>query len=201
MYHKLYIFLNLFVLFSSCQYNIPDKENNLFTTIYIQPFTGLSNDEVIYVRNELARVYPHVIIKGTISLPRSAYYYKRNRYRADSLIRFLDKITNAGQISIGLTDKDISTTKNGIADWGVIGLGYCPGKACVASTFRLSKAEREIQLFKVAIHELGHTEGLPHCPVKNCFMRDAEGRNPTNEENEFCPKCKQLLVKKGWKFN
>lgn len=55
-----------------------------------------------------------------------------------------------------------------------------------------------MQLFKVAIHELGHTEGLPHCPVKSCFMRDSEGRNPTNEEKEFYPKCKKQLIDKGW---
>ena len=129
-----------------------------------------------------------------------AYYPKRNRYRADSLINFLSKHTPDGHITIGLTTKDISTTKGAIADWGVMGLGFCPGKACIVSTFRLSKDQKLMQLFKVAIHELGHTQGLPHCSVKTCFMRDAEGRNPTNEEKEFCPTCKAFLISKGWQF-
>jgi archaemetzincin len=82
-----------------------------------------------------------------------------------------------------------------------MGLGKCPGKACVASSYRLSNNERLSQLFKVSIHELGHTQGLPHCEVKVCFMRDAEGRNPTNEEKGFCPRCKTFLKAKGWNFN
>ena len=140
-------------------------------------------------------------LKKPILLPSLAFYPKRNRYRADSLIHFLDRMTLDGQITIGLTSKDISTTKGDIPDWGVMGLGFCPGKACVVSAFRLSKGQMHEQLFKVALHELGHTEGLPHCPVRTCFMRDAEGRNPINEEKEFCPKCKAMLILKGWQFN
>ncbi|MFL5753076.1 MAG: matrixin family metalloprotease [Bacteroidia bacterium] len=103
-------------------------------------------------------------------------------------------------MTIGITSKDISTTKDQYKDWGVMGLGFCPGNSCIASTFRLGKKEIPIQLFKVAIHELGHTQGLNHCEVKTCFMRDAEGGNPTNEEKEFCPKCKLILINAGWKF-
>jgi archaemetzincin len=116
------------------------------------------------------------------------------------LIDFLGKHTPNGHVSIGITHKDISATKDEYADWGVMGLGFCPGNACVVSTFRLSKAEKQEQLFKVAIHELGHTQGLPHCEEKTCFMRDAEGGNPTGEEKEFCPHCKDYLLKKGWIF-
>ena len=79
-----------------------------------------------------------------------------------------------------------------------MGLGLCPGNACIASSFRLSKTENMRQLFVISIHELGHTQGLSHCLLKTCFMRDAEGKNPTNEETEFCPKCKNYLVKRGW---
>jgi archaemetzincin len=80
---------------------------------------------------------------------------------------------------------------------GYYGIGFCSGKACITSTFGLSKNENKRQLFKVAIHEMGHTSGLPHCEMKYCFMRDAGG-NPTNEEKEFCTKCKSFLVNKGW---
>lgn len=71
-----------------------------------------------------------------------------------------------------------------------MGLGYCPGKACVASSFRLSPQKRQQQFFKVAIHELGHTQGLAHCAIKTCLMRDAEGGNHLDEETDFCQKCK-----------
>lgn len=48
--------------------------------------------------------------------------------------------------------------------------------------------------------ELGHTQGLNHCPEKTCLMRDAEGKDHLNELKDFCPKCKSVLVKVGWQF-
>ena len=158
-------------------------------------------EEQNYVATELRKVYNHIQLLDPIELPKSAFYSDRNRYRADSLIQYLSKNTPNRHVTIGLTAKDISTTKNGIPDWGIMGLGFCPGVACIASSFRLSKNEKLMQLFKVSIHELGHTQGLPHCSVKYCFMRDAEGRNPTNEEKGFCQTCKSFLIQKGWNFN
>jgi archaemetzincin len=192
------VFLIVLLLFSCKSKNgaKPIGKNNLI--IYLQPFDGLSSAQTNYVFNELKKVYAFIEIKKSIPIPSSAYYPARNRYRADSIINILSRQTASGHKIIGLTNKDISTTNNDIEDWGVMGLGFCPGKACVASTFRVSKKETSKQLFKVAIHELGHTFGLPHCPVKYCFMRDAEGGNPTNEEKEFCAKCKSFLTSKGW---
>lgn len=99
------------------------------------------------------------------------------------------------EVYIGITMQDISTTKGNNPDYGVMGLGFQPGKACIASNFRLRDKKN---FFKVALHELGHTTGLPHCPEKTCFMRDAEGGDPTGEESGFCTKCKNYLIKKGW---
>lgn len=177
------------------------KESASVIIIDIQPLGDIPKKTVDYVCEELKKIYPNIEVKKAIPLPKIAYYEGRKRYRADSLIHFLHRQTKSGHVSIGLTQKDISTTKNEIKDYGIMGLGYCPGNACVASTFRLSKKDVLVQLFKTSIHELGHTQGLPHCPVKTCFMRDAEGKNCTGEEKEFCPKCKAHLVSKGWDLN
>ena len=168
--------------------------------ICIQPFNGIPSDLVDHVFSELKKIYPNIELENSIALPGSAWYAPRKRYRADSLINYLGRNTKEGRITLGLTAKDISTTKDKYPDWGVMGLGFCPGNACVVSTFRLKKDDLSDQLFKVSIHELGHTQGLDHCPVKTCFMRDAEGGNPTNEEKEFCTKCRSWLEAKGWKF-
>lgn len=185
-----------FTHISSCRSKLPADKH---LTIIVQPFEDIQDEEVNYVFTELKKVYPYIILKNKITLPPSAFYPPRNRYRADSLIAFLDRNTKGDTVIIGLTGSDISTTKNGQKDWGVMGLGFQPGKACVASDYRLDKRKRFEQLFKVAIHELGHTQGLAHCSEKFCFMRDAEGHNPTDEETSFCAKCKAVLAKKGWK--
>lgn len=169
-------------------------------TITIQPFNDLPSRYIVHVYKELKKIYPNIIVLKAIDLPKTAYYKPRNRYRADSLINYLRRKTAPGHVTIGLTSKDISTTKDKIKDYGVMGLGYQPGKSCVVSCFRLSKKNTLEQFFKVSIHELGHTQGLPHCPVKSCFMRDAEGENHNDEEKEFCIKCKTHLESRGWSF-
>jgi archaemetzincin len=138
------------------------------------------------------------ILKSAIPLPAKAYYQPRGRYRADSLISYLDNFGSADTVIIGLTNNDISTRNVNITDWGVMGLGFQPGNACVVSTYRLNKTKLAAQLRKLALHELGHTEGLAHCPVKCCFMRDAKGGNHLDEETAFCASCAKFLKSKGW---
>jgi archaemetzincin len=167
-------------------------------TILLQPFTGFPNAELIYISEQIKKIYPKVIIKNPIDLPQNAFNQVRKRYRADSIISYLSKQTKYGFLTIGLTTKDISTTKGKNLDWGIMGLGLCPGKSCIVSSFRIKGKNRLEKVFKVAIHELGHTQGLKHCPISTCLMRDAEGKDKLNEEKEFCPKCKKVLIKAGW---
>ncbi len=173
-------------------------------SIIIQPFDGMPASTVTKVAQKLKEIYSgDVIINNSIALPQKALNQSRKRYRADSLIRFLDDFVKDGQLIIGLTNKDISTTKREYPDWGVFGLGFCPGESCIASTFRLKGKKRDEKLFKVAIHELGHTQGLAqtktkHCPDKVCLMRDAEGKDHLDELRYFCLKCKPILINAGW---
>lgn len=162
--------------------------------INIQPFTDIPAEHVLLVQKELLKISPVVHINKAIEPPKSAYYSPRNRYRAESLIHYLRGITPKGYVTIGMTTKDISTTKGKIQDYGIMGLGYQPGASCVVSTFRLNKKNLTSQFLKLCLHELGHTQGLPHCKVKTCFMRDAEGKNYADEEKEFCPDCKSHLA-------
>jgi archaemetzincin len=211
----------LVAIFSSCQPNNSEKEKLNESSspkvssskeretkikmsnpniVIIQPFDGISENQVMYIYNELKKVIPKVILNKSIPLPIRAYYKPRNRYRADTLNLYLKERTKNGYVTIGLTNKDISTDNGNIVDWGVMGLAYMPGKACTVSPYRLSKKNINDQYFKVAIHELGHTQGLPHCADIFCLMTDAKGKNNTDKEEGFCEKCKSFLVKKGWKL-
>lgn len=152
------------------------------------------------ISENIRKIYPKIKILEPIGFPKNAFYQPRNRYRADSIIKYLRAQTPKNAVTLALTNKDISVTKGKVADFGVMGLGYRPGNACVASTFRLSAENKSEQFYKVAIHELGHTQGLKHCLDKTCFMRDAEGKNPTDEEKDFCQNCKKVLRQKHWKI-
>lgn len=169
--------------------------------IVLQPFGDFPKAEAQIVFDKIRKVNPNVVLRSTVPFPEKSYYKPRNRYRADILIAELSKKAGRDTVIVGLSHRDISTTKGKIYDWGVMGLGYKPGNSCVVSTFRLAKKNKSEQFYKVVLHELGHTQGLPHCPVKTCLMRDAEGGNPLNDEKDFCPSCRTKLKEKRWKLN
>jgi archaemetzincin len=186
------------ILLCSCDNKKTKVENNFI--IKIQPFRGTDPSEVKEVADLITKYYPHVTVATTLDLPEFAFYRPRARYKADSLLKFLSALAKKNEILLGVTKTDISTQKGVISDWGVMGLGKCPGNSCVASSFRLNMASGKNQLFKVCIHELGHTMGLPHCPNLECYMRDANEGNPLDEENGFCSKCKRYLQERNWKL-
>jgi archaemetzincin len=194
-----------FIIFISLIFSCEKSKDNAVKngeeiTILIQPFEDIKPKQLSEISENIRKVYPNIKVLKPIKFPENSYYQPRNRYRADSIIQFLKFRTPKNSVTIGLTNKDISATKGKIADFGIMGLGYRPGSACVASSFRLNSKNRNEQFYKIAIHELGHTQGLKHCPEKTCFMRDAEGENHTDEETDFCKNCKKVLQQKHWKI-
>jgi len=171
-------------------------------TIAIQPFTGFDSSLTAAARSAIVKAFDSasVTVLPAQPLPRSAWYAPRSRYRADSLLRWLDSVAGTSYTRIiGLTHKDISATKDTIPDWGLFGLGALAGKACVVSTFRLRRnATAEVlrrRFVDVVVHELGHTFGLDHCPVVGCIMEDARGTIKTVDRSTgtFCESCRKLL--------
>ena len=139
-------------------------------------------------------------IKGIATLPKAAFYKPRNRYRATVLLESINSYNGYDKI-IGITSKDISTSKNNIYDWGIMGLANSPGRSCIISTYRIKTPNKVLfndRFIKVALHELGHTMGLPHCTFSNtCFMEAAEGtiKSVDRETKNLCSNCKKLISK------
>lgn len=202
------LFILLVIPLCSCQFErkeklLPDGKIEIDTmTIVIQPFDDFPPSLTDSLCKQLKAINPKIILRDPIPLPDKAYYKPRNRYRADSLNSYLWQMATTKSVVIGLTTKDISVRKGNMEDWGVMGLAYMPGHSCVVSTYRLSKKNLHEQLYKVAIHELGHTQGVAHCEYdKSCYMRDAGGGNPLDEETHFCSYCKSHLEGKGWNLS
>jgi archaemetzincin len=203
--HKYFIFL-LFLLVS-CQHTI-DKN----TLVGIQPYEGFPKDKTDTIAKILATFYDlQTVVLEEIAHPKEAFTaLKSPRYRADSLIK-IQKQTKATSFDyiLGLTSQDISVTKKGsdgkvkapaskYADWGIMGLAYCPGNSCIVSTFRIKHPDKEkhfSRLKKVAVHEFGHNLGLPHCPDKACVMTDAVESVATidNAQLALCKGCASKL--------
>lgn len=180
--------------------------------IAIQPLGKVELHLVEQAQKAINSVYfVKTVVLPPLQLPAEAFVkIKSPRYRADKLIAWIrQNRPDSVDYVIGITASDISTTKTDALgrtleprsryeDFGIFGLGYQPGPACVVSTFRLkSDAQKFVSRFsKVVVHELGHNLGLPHCPNKGCFMADAVETitSVDKEEMRLCAACQQQLA-------
>jgi len=169
------------------------SENSL---IIIQPIGKVNSELVKEVSSHLRKIFPYIKVNSRIEIPTNCYYKPRKRYRADSIIKWLN-VGKQNEKILAVTQYDISTTKGEFKDYGVMGLGYRPGKSCVISSFRLKEKKK---LYLVALHELGHNFGLPHCAVEKCIMTDAKSKDNTSQSKYFCNKCRTYLIKNDWKL-
>ena len=168
--------------------------------VILQPLHKFSQKTLLFLKDSIEKFYPvKIIIAATKEFPSNCYYKPRNRYRADSTIKWLKQIKpDSIRAIVGITDEDISTSNGLLKDFGVMGLGYQPGRACVVSTVRLRKSattskQLNERIFKVVVHEMGHNFGLPHCPDQTCIMVDAEGKMKLDKEKGLCSNCKKKL--------
>ncbi len=179
---------------------------NIFSSdkiqIAIQPYDDFDKKFIEEIKTGIENLYnAEVTVLKKEDIPKESYYKKRNRYRAEIILKNLDKnVDKKYKKIVGFTKKDISTTKDDIEDWGIFGLGTIDGRSCVVSIFRLGEKKVTKQKFKervikVVNHELGHTFGLYHCENTTCLMEDAKGTIKTvdNETGYFCDDCKTKL--------
>jgi archaemetzincin len=177
--------------------------------VYIQPLGAQLPDETIgFVRGSLLAFYDFRIeVLDRVPLPDWALNRARSRYRAEKLLTLLEqRLPEDGFRILGLTSSDISTTKGKYPDWGILGLATIDGRMCVISSFRTKRRVRSreharIRLGKTAVHEIGHTLGLKHCPNRGCLLEDARGTVlTTDREYDLCSDCRQRLAQLGFRL-
>lgn len=172
--------------------------------VLVVPLGEVTALEVSVVESALAAFYSVTVRTGErMALPRRAYYAKRGRYRAEKLLEALQQSGKGGGQEpfrvLGLANVDISTTKGNVEDWGILGLATIDGRVGVLSSFRCrrgAKGRPQIahRLGKTAVHEVGHTFGLEHCPNVGCVMEDGKGSVfTTDREYDLCSTCRERL--------
>jgi len=181
------------------------RAENAPTLLLVPLGNSLLDADIEFVKTCLLAFYDfNIELYPRTKLPPTAYYPPRQRYRAEKLLSYLDRLANPSYNRVvGLTGVDISTTKGDVFDWGVLGLATIDGRVGVLSSHRCERGtknhrELAIRFGKVAVHEVGHTLGLPHCPTLRCLMEDAKGSvMTTDREYDLCPACRNRLTQSG----
>lgn len=182
----------------------PAEQPQFRAKVILVPLRSFPVDLTDVVEQALvAELDVEVELHEVVELPDETYYAPRKRYRAEKLLDFLEQYATEPDVKVlGLTEVDISTSSDPYPDWGIFGLGRSPGTTAVISSHRLERRPKnrehvQFRVSTVAVHELGHTFGLPHCDEKTveCVMLDAEGgiENTDSSSGTFGPSCRQLL--------
>jgi archaemetzincin len=186
---------------------------SLTNGIAIQPIAFDDTQRLAFVQHAIGEFYHcSVYILPPEKMPGSfVNLTKGERYSADSILRWLSHRKNDSiSIVLGLTSKDIyiaDKDEHGkikeplskYAVWGILGLGYQPGNACVVSDARFRNTDiskYDHRLRDIVIHEVGHNIGLRHCKGIHCIMNDANEHISTIDsgENDLCESCRNKLV-------
>jgi archaemetzincin len=132
--------------------------------------------------------------------PAFAFNSYRNQFNSTSIIAALLERYPAHQGKIiGITTVDLFVP---VLTY-VFGEAQLDGKVAVLSSFRLREElfgldpNPELEhnrLVKEAVHELGHTFGLIHCPIPECVMHASSSAEEVDVKGKnFCDECEQTL--------
>jgi archaemetzincin len=141
-------------------------------------------------------------IGDRIATPAHAYNRMRRQYHSTIILKELEssKPNNSTRI-LGIVDEDLF----------VPSLNFVFGEANISRGIALISLVRlrqefyglrpdkrlfQIRAIKEAIHEIGHTYGLAHCPNRGCIMHFSNSLRDTDIKGPgFCKSCSAKLHK------
>lgn len=171
--------------------------------IVLIPIGNIDSATLEALRHPLQDVFgQRMKIGDSIALPRESWNEQRGQYLASQLLAELPSLSHTGDRVLGVVDVDIFAP----------GLNFVFGEADIAKKRALISLDRLRQGFhdlpqdenlfqkrvlKEAVHELGHTYGLGHCPEPTCVMYFSNSLYDTDLKGwNFCSICQGKLSQK-----
>jgi len=170
--------------------------------IYIQPIGEVEKELLGFLSTKLKKVYGCTCrVAPPLRIPESSHNLRRGQYNAEVLVaEIAEKIPADAEKLLCVVDVDLF----------VLGLnfvfGLAAGNTAVISLVRLRPeyyGERKNEYLsreralKEAVHELGHTFGLHHCPDIRCIMHFSNRLEDTDIKGpDFCDVCSAKIGRK-----
>ena len=175
---------------------ISQSEHN----ILISPVGELSTELIEAVAGEIKQVFGFSTVTSPILQDLSfALDDNRNQYHSTAILDRLAAHTPPHAVrvlAIAQIDLFIPILTH------VYGEAQLGGTACIVSTFRLNEGRSGInipqkyidRIVKEAIHELGHTFNLRHCPEHTCIMHYCRNEEDVDRKSDqLCRYCTIML--------
>lgn len=169
--------------------------------ICVMPIGDVGEKDVAFARDLLAaHMGRETVLYEPLPLQDSYYYRERDQYSAAGLLAYVEaNAPDEAYRAVGLTAVDVTIPELNF----LFGMGRCPGKCAVLSTYRLdyyceSDVQRRVRFAKLIVHELGHTYGLFHCRQPLCAMKFANDY-PTLDYSRvaLCERCEERMCRVG----
>jgi archaemetzincin len=158
-------------------------------------------DVLVRIGHGLTKIFPDTacsVIDEVLPKPEEAFDKKRNQHSSSSIL---------GQIRVFVSNQEEFHRVLGVVNVDVFASGlnyvfgeaYNPGRAGLVSLWRLrpefygESSNSGVfmgRVLKEAVHELGHTLGLPHCPRSSCVMHFSNSIFDTDRKQSLlCSQC------------
>jgi archaemetzincin len=172
-------------------------------TISLVPIGPVTAELLLWLADRLGDVFDReVIVDATIPLPSAGYDPRRQQYRGDTIIAALQaRLDPAAERVLGLTDVDCYAPGLNF----IFGQATLKGQVAFVALPRLRQSYYDLpedpalfhqRTLTEAVHELGHTWGLAHCPDPQCVMHFSNTLADTDLKGAaFCKRCQDQLKK------
>ncbi|SNZ06888.1 archaemetzincin [Persephonella hydrogeniphila] len=173
--------------------------------IRLQPYSPEDNIDKNLLTGRLVEIFKTPVMwNSPVMIPQIAFDNYRNQYLGSYFLKDLLKFKKDNEIILGIVSKDLYEPELNF----VFGVASPLTKTAVISTYRLHNSfygiPENYEIFmdrvtKEAVHEIGHTLGLGHCPNPECVMHFSNSIEDTDRKSYyFCPSCyKKVLSSLG----
>jgi len=139
-------------------------------------------------------------VVASIPIPPAAYNRRRGQYLGPRILTTLARLSLPdAERTLGIIDADCYAGGLNF----IFGQANIHGRDCFIALPRLRQSFYGLpedeplfrqRVLKEAVHELGHTYGLGHCPDPQCVMHFSNSLHDTDVKGaEFCSRCLSSL--------